>query len=76
MNNHLVESEAMENISQRSGAYLHLARQLVVNVFGPEASHDHVQVVATVAAMMANLESAEMISRSHDRLTNALSKIE
>jgi hypothetical protein len=76
MTDQLIEAEAIEDIARRTEAYLHLARQQVVNVFGPEASHDHVQVIATVAAMMANLEGAEMICRSQDRLVNALSEID
>ena len=72
MNDHLVETEAVEHLAKRAEAYLHLARRIVVNVFGPEAGHDQVQVTATVASMMANLENAEIVSRSQDKLTNAL----
>ena len=68
MNDHLVESEKVDRIAKRAESYLHLARRLVVDIFGPEAGHDQTLVIAQVAAMMATLENAEMISASNDKL--------
>ena len=74
MNDHLIDSAAVEQIVKRSEAYLHLARRVVVDTFGPEASHDQVQVIATVAAMMANLEHAEILAASQDKMTELLER--
>ncbi|NNE86709.1 MAG: hypothetical protein HKN27_01425 [Silicimonas sp.] len=74
MSDHLVDSAAVEHIVKRSEAYLHLSRRLVVDMFGPEAGHDQVQVIATVAAMMANLEHAEILASSQDKLTELLER--
>lgn len=71
---HLVDSETVGRIARRSEAYLHLARRLVVDIFGPEAGHDHVQVIATVAAMMATLENAEITAAAQDKLTALLER--
>ena len=74
MSDHLIDAETVEHIAKRAETYLHLARRLVVDTFGPEASHDQVQVIATVAAMMANLENAEILAKSQDKLTELLEK--
>lgn len=74
MTDHLTDSATVEHIVKRSETYLHLARRVVVDIFGPEAGHDQVQVVAMVAAMMANLEHAEILASSQDKLTELLER--
>ncbi len=74
MNDHLVDTEAVEHIGRRAETYLHLARRLVVDMFGPEAGHDHVMTIATVASMMATLENAEITASAQDKLTQLLER--
>lgn len=74
MNDHLVDTEAVEHIARRTEAYLHLARRIVVDIFGPEAGHDHVQTIAQVANMMATLENAEITASAQDKLTQLLER--
>jgi len=74
MNDHLVDTSSVEHIAQRAEVYLHLARRVVVDLFGPEAGHDHVQTVATVASMMATLENAEITASAQDKLTQLLER--
>jgi len=74
MNDHLVDTQAVEHIARRAEAYLHLARRVVVDLFGPEASRDHVQTIALVANMMATLENAEITASAQDKLTEILER--
>lgn len=74
MTDHLVDTAAVEHIARRAEAYLHLARRLVVDIFGPEAGHDHVQTIAMVASMMATLENAEITAAAQDKMTRLLEK--
>ena len=74
MNDHLVDTSAVEHIARRAEVYLHLARRVCVDLFGPEAGHDQVQTIAIVANMMATLENAEITAASQDKLTELLEK--
>ena len=74
MTDHLVDTQTVEHIAQRAESYLHLARRLVVDTFGPEASHDQVQVISNVALMMATLENAEITAKAQDKLTQILER--
>ena len=74
MSDHLVDAETAEHIAKRAESYLHLSRRVVVDMFGPEAGHDQVQVIAMVAAMMATLENAEITAKAQDKLTQLLEK--
>ena len=74
MTDHLVETETVEHIARRAESYLHLARRLVVDIFGPEAGHDQVQVIAMVAGMMATLENAEITAKAQDKMTELLER--
>lgn len=74
MSDHLIETEAVEHIAKRADTYLHLARRVVVENFGPEAAHDHVLTIATVASMMATLENAEITAAAQDKLTKILER--
>jgi hypothetical protein len=74
LKDHLVDAETVERIARRTEAYLHLSRRIVVDVFGPEASQDQVQVIALVASTMATLENAEITAQAQDKLTELLEK--
>lgn len=74
MNDHLIDTAAVEHIARRTETYLDLARRVVVDTFGSEAGHEQVQVIAAVAGIMANLETAEILARSHDSLTQLLER--
>jgi len=74
MTDHLVDTAAVDRIARRAEAYLHLARRVVVEIFGPEAGHDHIQTVAIVASVMATLENAEITAAAHDRLVELLAR--
>jgi hypothetical protein len=45
---------------------------VVVDNFGPEAAHDHVLTIATVASMMATLEHAEITASAQDDFARIL----
>ncbi|MDJ0637529.1 MAG: hypothetical protein QNJ20_01745 [Paracoccaceae bacterium] len=74
MTDHLVDADAVEHIAKRAETYLHLSRRVCVDFFGPEAAHDHVMTIATVASMMATLENAEIAASAQDKLTELLEK--
>ena len=74
MTDHLVNTESVEHIAKRAETYLHLSRRIVVDFFGPEAGHDHVMTIATVASMMATLENAEITASAQDKLTEILER--
>ncbi len=71
---HLVAPERVARIEKRMETYVHSARRLVVNVMGPDAGHDNVMVIATLAAAMANLETAEILASVEDRIADILDK--
>jgi hypothetical protein len=72
MTDHLADGEAVAHIAKRAETYLHLARRVVRGQFCPEAAHDHVLTIATVASMMATLEHAEITASAQDRLARIL----
>jgi len=72
--NHLVDNASVNRIVRRADAYLHHARRLVLDQFGRESGHDQVQVIATVAAMMATLENAEIMAEAQDKLRALLER--
>ena len=74
MTDHLVDSETVERIAGRAEAYMHLARQMVVENFGNEAGRDQLHVIAIVASTMATLENAEITAKAHDKLMQLLEK--
>lgn len=74
MNDHLIDTDAVQHIARRTESYLDLARRVVVDTFGSESGKDQVHVVTAVAAIMANLEHAEILARSQDRLIEILER--
>ena len=74
---HLVGVDRVARIEARVESYLHLARRMVVDQFGPEAGgDDHVLSTVTLAAAMANLETAEIIASSEDRIADTIEEKE
>jgi len=76
MPDHLVGEKRVARIEGRMDSYLHSARRMVVDQFGPEASHDNVLVIVTLAAAMANLETAEIIASAEDRIADIINRKE
>ena len=74
MNDHLIDAEAVNHIARRAESYLDLARRVVVDTFGSESGKDQVHVITAVAGIMANLEHAEILARSQDKLTAILER--
>ncbi len=73
---HLVDKDRVNVINDRIESYIHIARRLVAEQFGPEAAQNQIMVTVTIAAAMANLETAEIIASSQDRITEMLEKLD
>ncbi|MDJ0826071.1 MAG: hypothetical protein QNJ16_11270 [Rhodobacter sp.] len=73
---HLVDRDRVGVIQDRVESYIHIARRLVAEQFGPEAAQDQILVTVTLAATMANLETAEIIASSQDRITEVIERLE
>ena len=73
---HLVDRDRVKVINDRIESYIHIARRLVAEQFGPEAAQDQIMVTVTIAAAMANLETAEIIASSQDRIADMLEKLD
>ncbi len=57
------EMEEMMQLSQsRAEAYLHIAKSMVMNDFGPGTEHMHADVVVALAAAMMQHEGAQIIA--------------
>ncbi len=73
---HLVDRDRVAVIQDRIESYIHIARRIVAEQFGPEAAQDQIIVTVTIAAAMANLETAEIIASSQDRITEVIDRLE
>ena len=74
---HLIdESETVQHIAKRAESYLHIARRIVIDMFGRDAGHEQVLIIAQVAAMMADLETAEILASSQDKIAALLQRLE
>lgn len=57
---HMVE---MKKLSQtRAEEYLHIAKSMVMNDFGPATEHTHTEVTVALAAAMMQHEGAQIIA--------------
>ncbi len=55
--------EAMLDLTQsRAEAYLHLAKGMVMNEFGPAAEHTHNEVTVALASAMMQHEGAQIVA--------------
>ena len=57
--------DAMMELSQaRAEAYLHIAKNMVINEFGPATEHTHTEIAVGLAAAMMQHEGAQIIADS------------
>lgn len=61
-----------KEVEARVEVYVHAAKRMILDLFGPEAAHDHNTAVITLAAAMANLEAGHIMADAQDRMTQAL----
>lgn len=55
--------DAMMELSlARAETYLHLAKTLVMNEFGPAAEHTHTEVTVALATAMMEYEGAQIVA--------------
>ena len=55
--------DAMMELSQaRAEAYLHIAKSMVMNEFGPATEHTHTDVAVALAAAMMQHEGSQIIA--------------
>lgn len=55
--------EAMMKLSEaRAGVYLHTARRIVLEQFGPASEHVHTEATVALAAAMMGHEGAQIIA--------------
>ncbi len=55
--------DAMMELSQaRAETYLHIAKTLVMNEFGPAAEHTHTEVTVALATAMMEYEGAQIVA--------------
>ena len=62
--------DAMMELSvARAEAYLHAAKSMVMNQFGPASEHTHTEVTVALAAAMMQHEGAQIVADAY-RLTD------
>lgn len=55
--------DAMMELTQaRAEAYIHLAKAIVMNQFGPATEHTHTEVAVALASAMMQYEGAQIIA--------------
>lgn len=55
--------DAMMELSQaRAEAYVHIAKTMVMNEFGPATEHTHADIAVTLATAMMQHEGAQIIA--------------
>ncbi len=54
--------ERAHAVEQRMEVYLHIAKRMVMEQFGPAAEHTHSQITVDLAAAMMQLEAAHVIN--------------
>lgn len=58
--------DAMQELSQeRALTYLHIAKSMVMNEFGPATEHTHTDVVIALATAMMQHEGAQIIADAY-----------
>ena len=55
-------AEIMKLSQTRAEAYLHLAKSMVMNDFGPATEHTHTEVTVALATAMMQHEGAQIIA--------------
>ncbi|NNE53746.1 MAG: hypothetical protein HKN30_15245 [Sulfitobacter sp.] len=57
-------AEMMKLSQSRAEAYLHVAKGMVMNEFGPATEHAHTEVAVALATAMMQHEGAQMIAKA------------
>lgn len=58
--------DAMKELSrERAEVYLHIAKSLVMNEFGPAAEHTHTEATIALAAAMMQHEGSQIIADAY-----------
>lgn len=58
--------DAMMNLSvSRAEAYIHAAKSIVMNQFGPAAEHTHTEATISLAAAMMQHEGSQIVADAH-----------
>jgi hypothetical protein len=55
-------TEIMKQSQSRAEAYLHIAKSMVMNDFGPATEHTHTEVTVSLATAMMQHEGAQLIA--------------
>ena len=56
--------DIMELSKSRAETYLHIAKSMVINQFGPAAEHTHNEVTVAIAAAMMQHEGAQIMAEA------------
>ncbi len=59
-------------VEERTVAYVHHAKRLMLELFGQEAAHDQPIVTMQLVSAMVQLEAAEIMAEAQQRLAEAL----
>ncbi|MCV2863779.1 hypothetical protein [Defluviimonas sp. WL0075] len=55
----------MELSKARAEAYIHIAKGMMMNEFGPVAEHTHAEITVALAAAMLQYEGAQILSDAY-----------
>ena len=58
-------AEMMKLSQSRAGEYLHLAKEMVMNEFGPATEHTHQEVTVQIATAMMQYEGAQIMADAY-----------
>lgn len=57
--------EAMKELSHaRADEYLHIAKSMIMNEFGPATEHTHTEIAVSLAMAMMQHEGAQMVANA------------
>ena len=57
------DTDRMKRVETRTEDYVHSARRLILDLFGPESAQDHTIVTLQLASAMMQLEAAEVMAQ-------------
>ena len=55
----------MDLSKARAEAYIHIAKGMMMNEFGPVAEHSHAEIAVALAAAMLQYEGAQIMSEAY-----------
>ncbi len=62
----------INHVAEKTEAYVHRAKSMMLDLFGQEAAHDQPVVTLQLVAAMIQLEAAETMAEANRQLTEAL----